>query len=270
MPHVGRHLRADKADATSAERLGSGHDATTNDGSLEAETGNVSCHPIASPQVHELQLSVPGRLHGNPVHRGVPQGKNRPAASVSGKAMEVQASAIRRFAMSSDRAQRAFRKIADRTWRSIPPERRWAWTRAQIDFPPIWWGVMPMIGASQAVRSGSCTNVTEWAEVAHEFEALGFTPDDYYLLRLCIRQLDRTDAELVREGGSDLIVETHGKDGPRTFRLVPDGWALWPDLVRSGMTPLRAATLILDRDCSPFPEGGLWSADGTLLLSTDD
>ncbi len=45
---------------------------------------------------------------------------------------------------------------------------------------------MPMIFTSRAVQENSYTNMSPWAAVAHAFEALGFSPEDSYLLHLCL------------------------------------------------------------------------------------
>lgn len=31
------------------------------------------------------------------------------------------------------------------------------------------------------------TSITEWLDIAHDFENVGFTPEQYYLLQMCIR-----------------------------------------------------------------------------------
>ncbi|MEJ3404787.1 hypothetical protein WDJ51_08585 [Rathayibacter sp. YIM 133350] len=164
----------------------------------------------------------------------------------------------------------AFREAAKK-WGDMPESRRRDWCKVQLDFPPIWFGVVPMISTAHAVQRGSYSNITHWVEVARSFEAIGFSPDEYYLLRLCLDNMNVIDAELAREGGSDLIVETHGnRGGPRRFRLIPEGWMLWPELVRSGMTALRATRLIIDRGRQVIPDGMLINRDGTVLMSTGD
>lgn len=123
-------------------------------------------------------------------------------------------------------------------WGAIPPERRTRWCQAQLDFPPIWLGVFPMIATSDAVRRGEYTNISYWTDVAHQFEAIGFSPEDYYLLRLCISHQLRTKKH-------PKVIEVVGTNGRVSERLNPADWASWPGLVRAGWTPLHATGWIL-------------------------
>jgi len=162
-------------------------------------------------------------------------------------------------------ARQREREAAQARWDPIPHERRVRWTQMQLDFPPVWFGTFPMIFSAQAVQRDDYTNITEWVNVAHDFENAGFTPEQYYLLRMCIR------ACLGGEDDHHLLYAMQGnRGGPKCRYITASDWVLWPELVKSGMTPKRAAQLILDGGKSPFPDGMIISGSGEVLLSTDD
>jgi len=149
-------------------------------------------------------------------------------------------------------------------WGDIPDERRVRWCQMQLDFPPIWLGTFPMIATSRAVQRREYSSITAWIEVAHDFEAAGFTPESYYLLRMCIR------SSLRGRGEHRLVYVSSGNDDIKREYIKAGDWVLWPELVSSGMTPLRAARLILNGGEKQFPDGFLMDGQGHILLSTDD
>ncbi|MHA6695301.1 hypothetical protein [Homoserinimonas sp. A520] len=154
---------------------------------------------------------------------------------------------------------------AQAKWDPIPHERRVRWCQMQLDYPPVWFGTFPMIYTARAVQRDGYTNITEWVEVAHDFENAGFTPEQYYLLRMCI--------STSLSGGRDhrLLYSHRGNPGGPEGRYIrASDWVLWPELVASGMTPLRAAGLILDGGKKAFPDGMILDRSGRVILSTDD
>jgi hypothetical protein len=153
---------------------------------------------------------------------------------------------------------------AQAKWGDIPHERRVQWCQMQLDFPPIWLGTFPMIATSRAVQRREYTNITAWIKVAHDFEAAGFTPESYYLLRMCIR------SSLRGRGEHRLVYVSVGNGDIKREYIKAGDWVLWPELVNSGMTPLRAAGLILDGGMKKFPDGFLINGQGQIVLSTDD
>lgn len=161
-------------------------------------------------------------------------------------------------------AHNAAREAAQAKWGDVPHERRVAWCRVQLDFPPVWFGTMPMIFTSRAVQENSYTNMSSWIAVAHAFEAVGFTPDQYYLLQLCLRGGREPERE------HPFITVTTSPGGFVCRTLDANDWALWPDLVRSGMTPLRATSLVLSGGNLIIPDGFIMDGTGKVVLSTDD
>ncbi len=153
-------------------------------------------------------------------------------------------------------------------WNPIPHERRVRWCQMQLDFPPVWFGAFPMIYTARAVQRDGYTNITEWVDVAHDFEDAGFAPEQYYLLRMCIRACLRV------QGGEDdhrLLYSHRGNRGGPVCRYIKGSdWVLWPALVDSGMTPLRAAGLLLDGGKKEIPDGMILDRNGQVALSTDD
>lgn len=154
---------------------------------------------------------------------------------------------------------------AQAKWDPIPHERRVRWCQMQIDFPPVWFGTMPMIGTYRQVQRNGYSNITEWVDVAHDFENAGFTPEQFYLLRMCI------DACLNGSKEHRLLYAIQGNPGgPECRYIKASDWVLWPELVASGMTPKRAAQLILDGGKNAIPDGMIISREGRVVLSTDD
>ena len=92
---------------------------------------------------------------------------------------------------------------------------------------------------AEAVRRNSYTNIAAWAAVAHDFESAGFTPDEYYLLRLCVNQV-------LRGGEHPLARRTTGNPGgPVCITLTAHDWIRWAALAKT-TTPMRATRMILD------------------------
>ena len=151
----------------------------------------------------------------------------------------------------------------DALWGAIPEDRRVEWCRAWVDFIPAWLGTIPMMMVCRAVQRGSYTTYQSWVPVAHAFEAAGFTPEAYYLLRLTLRARHAT------AGASPKVVTYGGETHPKITTLQASDWVLWPELAKT-MTPIRATELILADGKQQFPQGALINRSGEILLSTDD
>lgn len=163
-----------------------------------------------------------------------------------------------------DAKQRGLRQ-AQAKWDPIPHERRVRWCQMQLDYPPVWFGTFPMIYTARAVQRDGYTNITEWVEVAHDFESAGFTPEQYYLLRMCI-------STNLRVGRDHRLLYSHrgSGGGPECHYIKASDWVLWLELVASGMTPLRATRLNLDGGEKAIPDGMILDRSGRVILSTDD
>ena len=100
--------------------------------------------------------------------------------------------------------------------------------------------------------------------MAHVFEAVGFAPDDSYLLRLCL------PGEREPERENPFITAVTSPGGYVCHTLNANDWAPWPDLLRSGMTPLRATSLVLNGGNPFIPDDIILDGTGKVILSTDD
>ncbi|WP_166870915.1 hypothetical protein [Salinibacterium sp. ZJ450] len=148
-------------------------------------------------------------------------------------------------------------------WGSIPEERRVAWSKVFVDFKPVWIGAAATVGTYSAVHRGSYTTISRWVPVAHAFEAVGFTPERYYTLRLCLREGHLKEPH-------PLIREVPQKSGPGSITLRAADWAIWPQLVDAGMTPLRTTDWVLAQGTRGLPDGWTIDGDGRLSTSTDE
>lgn len=119
--------------------------------------------------------------------------------------------------------------MSDTGWTGFTTERALAWCRVFFDFPPVFPGAGNMALAYRAFGDGRPPGL-DWARFAHAAEELGFDPDLYYLFRLALG-----DIPFGRKAAT-------WEERTTPADLTP--WARWPQLVRSGTTPLRAVALI--------------------------
>lgn len=147
------------------------------------------------------------------------------------------------------------RKRERRPWGEVPQHLRLDWCRALLDFPTFFPGAMWMSIAANTIRADKVSNaVYQWAWQADDFHRVGFTPDDWYLLRLCVDR--RLDELLGREDGRFVIDTTRFEY--RTITLIAEDWADWLTLRRAGVTPKRALDLLVDGDMRSWPRGGIF------------
>ena len=138
----------------------------------------------------------------------MPQGKNRPAASVLGKSTEVTRLRVRgahpcTLTNPERRRWRALRRSPGYTpnrerapWGDVPEEQRLDWCRALLDFPTFFPGPAWMGFAARTIREDRVSDaVPQWAWQADDFNRIGFTAADWYVLRLCV---DRRLGEAAR------------------------------------------------------------------------
>ncbi|WP_157155733.1 hypothetical protein [Diaminobutyricimonas sp. LJ205] len=148
-------------------------------------------------------------------------------------------------------------------WGSIPDERRVAWSKVFLTFKPVWVGTAAMNGTYGAVRRGRYTTISRWVPVAHAFEAVGFTPDSYYVLRTSLPRV-------VHEEGHPLIRVVPQKSGPRSIALRAADWAIWPQLVDAGMTPGHATAWVLAQGTLGLPDDWTIDDEGRLQTGADE
>lgn len=120
---------------------------------------------------------------------------------------------------------------AQAKWEPIPPDRRRRWCRTLLDFPPIWYGVFPMIATNQSVLDGGYSNITEWVDLAKRAEAVGFTPETWLILRQSLSK-----DYLIEDYPSHPANQPkrHGNGGVESLVVNPEDFADWPWLFEAG------------------------------------
>lgn len=116
------------------------------------------------------------------------------------------------------------------SWPGFTTDRALLWCRVFFDFPPVFPGAGVMALAYRSFVRGRPPGLG-WAPFAQAAEDRGFDPDLYYLFRLALR-----DIPFGREAA-------RWEERVTPADLAP--WTRWPQLVRSGITPLRAVSLIV-------------------------
>ena len=154
---------------------------------------------------------------------------------------------------------------AGNPWGAVPGDQRLDWCRALLDFPTFFPGAMWMGFAARTIRDDRVSNaVPQWAWQADDFHRIGFTPADWYLLRLCV---DRRLEQLLARDDGRFVIDTQ-RLGYRSVALIADHWTDWLPLLRAGLTPKRALDLIVDGSRKSWPAGFLIDGDGTILMSS--
>ncbi len=73
-------------------------------------------------------------------------------------------------------------------WDDIPLEEQRAWTQVFLDHPPVFLGVLGMLGTQDALRHGRPTTHTVWRNEICAWRQAGFTPHLYMCLRFLVAQ----------------------------------------------------------------------------------
>ncbi|BDZ64110.1 hypothetical protein [Agromyces mangrovi Wang et al. 2018] len=152
---------------------------------------------------------------------------------------------------------------ADDPWGGMPEPRRLEWCRALLDFPPTFPGPTIMTFAAARIRSGGSVHIIDWTAQAMALEAVGFGPAEFMLLRLAIAK--RVDELRARDDGR-FVIDTMVVGYP-SLTLIAADWADWLEFVAAGLTPLRAADLVIDGDRRSWPGGFIRGRDGTDWLT---
>jgi hypothetical protein len=139
----------------------------------------------------------------------------------------------------------------DGYWAGMPLDLAMAWTGYFFDYPPRFPGASFMNLAFHAYQRGKPGGFLEWADRAREAEAIGFTPERYYMLQM---SLGLTDKHWYPRHPANHA--SSGIGGRPEQPFVLDLWRRWPELVESGTTPRRATQVVLS-DGDPLPRGVL-------------
>ena len=150
-------------------------------------------------------------------------------------------------------------------WGDVPEEQRLDWCRALLDFPTFFPGPAWMGFAARTIREDRVSDaVPQWAWQADDFNRIGFTTADWYVLRLCV---DRRLEKLLARDDGRFVIDTQ-RFGYPSVVLIALHWIDWLPLLRSGLTPMRALDLIIDGDRSAWPGGFLFDRDGNIIMSS--
>lgn len=142
-----------------------------------------------SSSVHEWQLSVPGRLPGNPVHRpGCPRGRTgRPARPEPATRRPLHEPlrdlvAVGPFADVTPEQRLAAHRVAV-WWACLPLWRQLAWSEALLAAPPrpVSGVVMSWVGNGPA--TGRPVFFRDWHAVAFSFDRVGIDRETYRAIR---------------------------------------------------------------------------------------
>ncbi len=145
---------------------------------------------LRSSQVQELQLSVPGWLHGNPLHRvGCPRGRTG-MSNRSCKSMDPHVRAcwdpVRNIPVSDYRvgpcADGTHNPDPSAGWGDVHKADRPLWSRYMIDYCPSFPRGMLMSSIDNSVKDITTRIPQVWKQTAAELHSAGFTPLHYYLL----------------------------------------------------------------------------------------
>ena len=129
-------------------------------------------------------------------------------------------------------------RVLGQSWGDMSEDLRHRWCLMQLDFPPVWLGTAPMVGTSNALRAGGYSSISWWVGVAREFDAAGFSPEMYEILRLCIRgDYERWEKHP--------LIHFADLNRPREFIRAAE-WVQWLALVKQGHTPLGATWVVME------------------------
>ncbi|MBY4382581.1 mandelate racemase/muconate lactonizing protein [Rhodococcus fascians] len=137
---------------------------------------------------------------------------------------------------------------AQANWEPIPPERRRAWCQTLLSYPPIWFGVFPMLETQRLVLAGGYANSETWVDVAKRAEAVGFTPRTWLIFRQSLEPAylkDRFPAH------PENMPKRRGNGGVETVVVDPEDFSEWPWLFEAGYRAWEATENALS-DASPW------------------
>lgn len=150
------------------------------------------------------------------------------------------------------------------SWVGFPPERAAAWCRYFFNFYPVWPGASFMNYAYHAYKQGKPPGMVGWAQFALDAESVGFTPDSFYTLKLCLRV--ESKERYPRHPGNFGFPDRHGR---MHVSLDLREWSMWVQLLDAGTTPLEATRWMLSGGTRQ-PRGALIDLSSGSIVSTDD
>ncbi len=138
------------------------------------------------------------------------------------------------------------------TWEPMSIDLRSQWCKQMLFHPPIHLGNTVMSGITQATNISGWHTSRDWIELAKEFDAIGFTPDEFGELNRAVKADTRsrpigdheTDGDTRYVSNSLITLGEGNKYGP-TIRLRASDWVEYLARVRAGGSPQTLVDEIL-------------------------
>lgn len=135
------------------------------------------------------------------------------------------------------------------TWQPLSDELRNRWCLALRRFPPIFLGVTSMGMTAAEISMNGYTDSGDWIEIGKEFDAAGFTPEEFIALNEAVRSDARANPFGSDEPddyvSNSLITVSGTNTGRRMIRLRASDWHGWLERVRAGEDAAAVATELL-------------------------
>lgn len=136
------------------------------------------------------------------------------------------------------------------TWQPLPNELRNRWCLALKRFPPIFLGVTSMAMTAAEISMNGYTESGDWVEIGKEFDAAGFTPEEFIALNEAVRTDERANPFGMPVPdtyvSNSLITVSGTTTGRRMIRLRATDWLGWLERVRAGEDANAVATELLE------------------------
>ncbi|MGO3660906.1 hypothetical protein [Microbacterium gubbeenense] len=150
-------------------------------------------------------------------------------------------------------------------WGDVPEADRPLWSRYLLDYMPWFPGPVIMNYVAPGVTNGGTRAPHVWKDTARNLHAVGFTPADYYLLAVLMKECFGTQLDVQRHAHLFELWPDAKRAG--MFRFTPSAWKPWLEKVRAAESPRRAVQYMLT-DGRPPALGSLTvEGRGTRVIS---
>jgi hypothetical protein len=126
------------------------------------------------------------------------------------------------------------------TWEPMDPGLRNRWCQTLIEFPPIFLGATMMLMAQGEARANGFHDSGDWISLGKEFDAAGFTPEEFADLMRAINSDPRSNPWHTADGSyvsNRLVTLSSARGGRRMIRLRASDWVNYLARVRAGEKP---------------------------------
>ena len=130
-------------------------------------------------------------------------------------------------------------------WGDCSDRERREWTAVTLQFPPQFLGATIMALQGNHARKTGITNSQTWVNLALEFRAAGFTPEEFVVLNTWVRKFHK------RGQKNTMITTTWGNMNIQYVRLNAQQWTQWLDRYRAGEEPEQLTAEILEHHWIP-------------------